>query len=65
MKCPLIRTLNTSESGLTMLVPGECLRDECAWYSRNMVSCVVFVIYEELRCIGNSLTAIAHDLGSR
>ncbi len=44
MKCPLSMVMLGSYSTNVMVEPRDCLKEECAWWQKEMENCIIYQI---------------------
>jgi len=58
MKCPLVFSSNVTGMGEQRFVFADCLKEECAWWARNIDECVINAHYRVFSSILNRLDSI-------
>ena len=48
MKCPLIKVDDHERSGYPVPIAPECLKEECAWWSKSFELCDINILCQEL-----------------
>lgn len=62
MKCPLILTKESPEGELLFPTQGDCLKEECAWWSKDEPECVLQTMDYRLGDIAHWLSNVAKEL---
>ena len=62
MKCPLLNKTIEADKGLWVNDPGECLKEECAWWDDGLGQCVIFTIGETFYNLRNDIKVIREKM---
>lgn len=62
MKCPLLKNMRPIAAGWEEAFFGDCLKEECGFWSSFSNACPFSIIPEELHWIADRLQAVASNM---